>query len=85
MMTEFWKNETKALCKEIGDCFGDYFEENNQFCIDNGEKVFRYDSEKELLTDWVDTLVSQHISCGGESGGNWSDEITFIYENVIGK
>lgn len=77
--------KVKALCHEIGDIFGRYFEENGQVCIDNGEKVFRYNSEKDLLTDWVDTLVSQHLACNGESGGNWEDAVTFIYKDVIGK
>lgn len=78
-------NDITKMCMEIGNVFGEYFEENNQFCIDNGEQVFRYNTEKELLTDWVETLVLQHISCNGEEGGNWENEVKFIYENVIGK
>ena len=79
------ENKMKSLCEEIGSCFGDFFEENNQLCIDNGEKIFRYDTAKELLSDWVETLVYQHHSCNGEDGCNWEYEIRFIYEDVIGK
>lgn len=77
--------DIRTLCKDIGDYFGDYFEEDNQLCIDNGEKIFRYNTEKELLLDWVDTIVSHHHSCGGKDGSNWDAEVAFIYENVIGK
>ena len=89
-VSETEKSETKALqvkmkalCKEIGDCFGEFFEENNQLCIDNGETVFRYKTEKALLTDWVDTLVYQHRDCNGKAGGNWEEEVRFIYEKVL--
>lgn len=75
----------RELCKEIGSCFGDYFEENNYLCINNGEETFRYQTEKELLADWVDTLVLQHHACNGEDGCNWENEVLFIYENVICK
>jgi hypothetical protein len=74
----------KELSREIGNCFGQFFEENNQFCIDNGEEIFRCDTEKELLTDWVDTLIEQHIDNNGKDGANWDKEVEFIYENVIG-
>lgn len=76
---------SRELCKEIGNCFGDYFEENNYLCINNGEENFRYKTEKELLADWVDTLVLQHHACNRESGGDWENEVRFIYEDVIGK
>ncbi len=77
--------DIRELCKEVGNCFGEYFEEDNQLCIDNGVKIFRYNTEKELLGDWVETLISQHLSCNGQSGGNWEKEIAFIYESVLGK
>lgn len=81
-----------TLCKQIGDFFGTYFEENGQYCIDNGAKVFRYDTHDALLADWVDTLVENHHDTAGNSpslyidiNDSWEKEIVFIYSEVIGK
>lgn len=79
------EEKIKELCESIGACFGEYFEENAQHHIDNGEENMHYSSREELLTDWVDTLVEQHISCNGAEGANWEKEVVFIFENVIGK
>ena len=70
-------SKMKDLCMEIGKHYGEYFEENNQLCIDNGEKIFRYNTEAELLTDWIDTLIEETLS----EGSNWNDEIEFIVTN----
>lgn len=67
----------RALCKEIGNNYGNYFEENNKLCIDNGEKIFRYNTEKELLVDWIDTLIEETLA----NGFNWNNEIEFIVLN----
>ena len=82
--------DKKELAREIGCYFGDYFEENHQFCIDNGEKVFRYDTVDVLLKDWVDTLVANHHDTHhfdeqGKEWDSWEKEIVFIYKDVIGK
>ncbi len=84
--------DKRELCKEIGNFFGDYFEENGQLCIDNFESIFRYDTEDALLTDWVDTLVESHRDTMGnpksairEINDGWEKEILFIYQEVIGK
>ena len=79
--------DAKTLCKEIGNFFGEYFEENNQLCIDNYEKIFRYDTEKELLADWVNTLVCNHYDCktNGNIADSWEKEVRYIYEDVLGK
>ena len=70
------------LCKTIGDFFGDYFEENNQFCIDNGEEVFRYNTRDELLKRWVDTLVwHQHDTFGDTS--EIGKKKLFIYIKIL--
>lgn len=73
------------LAKDIGNFFGKYFEENNQYCIDNYAEIFRYDTLDELLTDWVDTLVCHQRNTESDSFGNWEKEIIFIYSEVIGK
>lgn len=76
------------LCKEIGNYFGTYFEEGGCYCIDNYEKVFRYDSADKLLADWVDTLVENHHDTMDNNDGcnnSWEKEIVFIYSEVIGK
>ena len=73
------------LCKEIGECFGDYWEKDGKYFIDNGDEVFEYKTPEALLEDWADTLVAQHISCKGEEGGNWEKEVRFIYNEVLNK
>ncbi len=77
-------NEEK-LAKEIGDFFGKYFEEDQLYCIDNGENVFQYESPQELLSDWVDTLICHQHDTEGDPSGNWEDEIIFIHESVMKK
>jgi hypothetical protein len=73
------------LCKEIGQCFGDYWKEGERYCIDNGEETFRYKTPEALLSDWVETLIHQHIASEGDVGANWEEEVKFIYENVLEK
>ena len=84
--------DKQKLCKEIGSFFGDYFEKNGQLCIDNGEKIFRYNTADDLLKDWVDTLVeNQNDTVDNPSSDyyaindSWEKEIVFIYSEVIGK
>lgn len=84
--------DKREVCKEIGSFFGEYFEENGQLCIDNFERVFRYDTEDALLADWVDTLVESHRDTADnpkseirEINDGWEKEILFIYQEVVGK
>lgn len=84
------KLNKETIAKDIGCFYGTYFEENNQFCIDNYEKVFRYDSVDALLKDWLDTIIishhdEHHFDEEGREWDSWEKEILFIYENVIGK
>lgn len=81
-----------TLCKNIGEFFGDFFEDSGKLCIDNGDHVFRYDTEDDLLADWVDTLVENHHDTADNCKSNsrsindsWEKEIVFIYKYVIGK
>lgn len=80
----------KALCADIGNFFGKYFEENGYYGIDNGEKVFLYESPDALLVDWVDTLVENHhdmhhFDDEGREWDSWEKEIQHIYCNVAKK
>ena len=77
----------KELCIDIGNFFGDYFEESGKLCIDNYEQVFKYDTPAELLVDWVDTLVLNHMDCkeSGSIGDTWEKEVRFIFEEVLRK
>lgn len=74
-----------SLCKDIGEFFGNYFEEDGKICIDNGEEIFQYDTPDELLKGWVETLVWHQHDTFGDPSGNWEDAIVFIYTEVIGK
>ncbi len=73
------------LCKEIGQCFGKYWIEGERYYIDNGDDLFRYKNPEELLADWVETLIHQHIDSEGDAGANWEEEVRFIYEDVLKK
>lgn len=50
-----------ALCKKTGETFGVFYN-NDKFIIDNGEQEFIYDTPDDLLADWVETLIEQHIA-----------------------
>ena len=73
------------LCKEIGQCFGEYYEQYGKYYIDNGDEVFTYKTQEDLLADWVDTLIYQHIASEGAVGANWEKEVRFIYYEVLKK
>lgn len=73
-----------VLAKEIGNFFGTYFEENGQFCIDNYDSVFRYDTVDALLIDWVNSLIENQYD-NEDLAGYWDKEVEFIYTQVIGK
>ena len=72
----------KEMCKEIGNWFGDFFEEEGKLCIDNGEEIFRYNTEDELLADWLITLVESDKATGEDA---WKDMITFIETEIVNK
>lgn len=74
-----------ALCREIGSFFGDFYEDSGQLCIDNGEKVFRYNTPEGLLKDWLDTLIWHQHDTAGDPSGSWEQVICFIYSDVIGE
>lgn len=45
------------LCKDIGNWYGKFFvNDKGQYCIDNYEKIFAYNTPIELLKDWLSTL-----------------------------
>ena len=68
------KKKMYNLCEYIGDWYGQFFMEDGKYCINNYQKVFKYDSMKELLIDWLGTL-----ECDMEDNGtNWTKEIKFI-------
>ena len=69
--------EALALAKEIGEHFGEFWqsEDTGKFLIDNGDKVFVYDSIEELLLDWEATLVEADAATGGT---DWKDVIAYI-------
>lgn len=70
------------LCKEIGNWFGDFFKENGKLCIDNHEKIFKYNTEDELLIDWLDTLIEADKATGDDY---FVDVITFIQTKILNK
>lgn len=76
--------DKQELAQEIGNFFGTYFLQDGQFCIDNYDTVYRYDSVDALLTDWVNSLV-EHQNDNPDLSGYWEAEIDFIYSQVIGK
>lgn len=53
-MTEFWKNETKALCKEIGDCFPEW----RLYGVDADDKMI----EKAMMNcDSAEYILSKEV------------------------
>lgn len=80
--------EKLQMARKIGEYFGDYTEDNGKFSIDNGEKVFSYNTVEELLADWLDTVLANHhdayyIEENRLEGDSWEKEIVFIYTIVL--
>ena len=68
------EQQVEALSRVIGEFFGAYKAEKGKFIIDNGERIFEYESAEALLRDWLSTLVESQ-KCGSS---DWSAEIAFI-------
>lgn len=71
----------QMLCKEIGDFFGEYEEEDGRISVDTGDNVYEYSGYSEMLADWVDTLIEAQKT----GGGIWEEEILFIFFDVMKK
>ena len=72
------------LCAEIGNWYGDFFIEEERYCIDNGMEVFKYDTPTELLQDWLSTLECSYkedeftVPAIPQSNWIWAKEIEII-------
>ena len=72
------------LCAEIGNWYGDFFMAEELYCIDNGEKVFEYNTPTELLKDWLSTLECSYaedektVPSIPKSEWIWAKEIEII-------
>ena len=65
------------ICEFIGNTYGVFFTEDGQYCIDNFDEVFKYNTCDELLFDWLDTLIESDEATGENM---WTEEIEFIKE-----
>lgn len=75
--------DKRKLCEEIGNFFGTFSAMGESLCIDNGDKVYRYSGEDELLADWLDTLIEHQNDGEGDSSCNWEEAIKYIYFEVL--
>lgn len=81
-------NVKKSMAIKIGSYFGDFSESVDKYSIDNGEKIFSYNTVDELLADWLETVLANHhdayyIEENRLEGDSWEKEIVFIYTIVL--
>lgn len=70
--------DKRAICEEIGNTFGEFFEDVSGFLvIDNGDEEYRYNNEDELLKDWLPTLQEADADTGDNY---WADVIEYILD-----
>ena len=70
----------REVCEEIGFWYGEFFTEDIYLCINNGQHVFKYETEDALLIDWLDTLIEEDKATGRPT---WADVIEFIKNEVV--
>ena len=76
----------KSICKDIGEVYGCYFEEDGKLCIDAGDaSVYRYNTPDELLKAWYPTMKQNNSRKEGEWWCDWSEDLAFIEEYVLPK
>ena len=68
--------DKRDLCEEIGSFFGNfYISIHGKLVIDDGETEHFYDTEDELLKDWISTLKEADEDTGDDF---WSEVIEYI-------
>ena len=68
----------RDLCEEIGEYYGEFYEDMSGYLnIDNGDQVFTYQTEEELLKDWLPTLQETEDDL---QDGYWADVIEYIQD-----
>lgn len=66
----------RDICEEIGNTFGEFYEDvSGILTIETYDETYTYDSENELLKDWLPRLQSEDAESGDDQ---WSDIIEYI-------
>lgn len=73
-------NYKRELCEEIGNFFGDFYVDvSGLLVVDNGQEEFTYQTEDELLKDWLPTLIESDEAMQDDY---WADAIDYIRDMV---
>jgi hypothetical protein len=68
----------REICEEIGNIYGDFYEDvSGILTIDTEDMTYTYDTEEELLRDWLPRLIAEDEENGDD---NWVDIIEYIQE-----
>lgn len=68
----------RDICEEIGNTFGEFYEDvSGILTIETYDETYTYDSENELLKDWLPRLQSEDAESGDDQ---WSDIIEYILD-----
>ena len=66
------------VCAEIGNTFGDfYIDVSGILTIDTYTEIYTYNSEDELLKDWLPRLQSEDAESGDDQ---WAEIIEYILD-----
>jgi hypothetical protein len=71
----------RDICEEIGNSFGEFYVDvSGVLTIDTYVGTYTYDSEDELLKDWLPKLIAEDEETGD---GTWADIIEYIQEEIL--
>ena len=68
----------RDICEEIGNTFGEFYEDvSGILTIETYDETYTYDSENELLKDWLPRLQSEDAESGDDQ---WAEIIEYILD-----
>lgn len=64
------------IAEEVGNWYGTFYDDANGIYIDDGYIAHTYDTPKELLQDWIYTMLE-------DENNVWNAELKFLLSNGI--
>ena len=73
--------DKRNICEEIGNSFGDFYVDvSGILTIDTYTGTHTYDSEDELLKDWLPKLIAEDEA---QQDDYWAEIIEYIQEEIL--
>lgn len=69
------------ICAEIGNTFGDFYVDvSGILTIDGYTEIYTYNSEDELLKDWLPKLIEEDET---QQDDYWAEIIEYIQTEIL--